>query len=191
MAKLYFRYGAMGSGKSIDLLKVAYNYKERGQNILILTSSLDNRFGNNKIASRIGVSIDAICVDYNTNILELFRNENNKKKIDCVLVDESQFLKKNQILQLSDICDLENVPVIAYGLRSDFKMCTFEGSEALLSISDIIEEVKTICWCGKKAITNARICDGKITTDGEQIFVGNINYISLCRKHFKEGKLCK
>ena len=176
MAKLFFRYGAMNSGKSIDIIKVNFNYIERGQNTLILTSSLDNRFGMNKVASRIGIEVDAICVNNTTNVLELFRVEHKKKKIDCVLVDESQFFKKEQIYQLSDICDLENVPVIAYGLRTDFKLNTFEGSATLLSISDVVEEIKTICWCGKKAITNARIYKGKMIIDGEQISVGDINY---------------
>lgn len=189
MAKLYFRYGAMNSGKSIDIIKVDFNYKERGHNTLILNSSLDNRYGINKVASRIGVEVNAICVNVDTNILELFIKENNKKKINCVLVDEAQFFKKQQIYQLSNIVDDFNVPVICYGLRSDFQLKAFEGSETLFAICDVLEEIKTICWCGHKAIINARVIDGKIVKEGEQIQIGgNESYTSLCRKHYKEGK---
>jgi thymidine kinase len=196
MAKLYFRYGAMGSGKTIDLLKVSFNYKERGQKTLILTSSIDNRYGIGKIKSRIGIEEPAICISNADSILTIFKlnciDENNSININCILVDEVQFFNEKQILELSDIVDNYNIPVIAYGLKSDFKQELFPGSKALLSICDVIENIPAICWCGKKATVNARILDNKIVYDGNQILVGgNEQYISLCRKHWKEGKINK
>jgi len=192
MAKLYFRYSSMNAGKSLDLLKTAYNYEERQQNVLILTSALDVRYGINKIKSRVGLEKEAKSISEDTNICDIFIKENSINKINCVLVDESQFLKKHHIMQLTDIVDLYDTPVICYGLRSDFKNDPFEGSSYLMAISDTIEELKTVCWCGKKAIINARVVDNKITTTGEQIQIGgNESYVSLCRKHFKEGKIKK
>jgi len=188
MASLYFRYSSMNSGKSLDLLKVAFNYEEREQKILLLTSSLDDRYGTNKVKSRIGIERDAYGVSKEENILELF----NYKEYDCVLVDEVQFFSKEQIFQLSDIVDTYNIPVICYGLRSDFKQEPFEGSKYLMTIADKIEELKTICFCGKKATVNARVVDNKIVYDGEQVKIGgNESYVSVCRKHFKEGKFHK
>lgn len=192
MAKLYFLYSAMNAGKSLDLLKTAYNYEERGQNVLIITSSIDTRYGKNKICSRVGLEKDAISIDENTDIKALFINKSLKTQIDCVLCDEVQFYKKEQIKQLTDIVDQFNTPVICYGLRSDFRIEPFEGSIYLMAIADTIEELKTVCWCGKKATINARIVNGKITTKGKQVQIGgNESYISICRKHFKEGKLSK
>lgn len=193
MAKLYFKYGTMGSGKSLEILRVAYNYIERGQNILLLTSSLDNRDGiNKKIKSRSGIEMDAISIDYDTNIIDIFIKSNLFNDINCVLVDESQFLKKIQVKQLSDIVDIYNIPVMCYGLKSDYRIEPFEGSSYLLSMADVIEEIKSICWCGKKATINTRILNGKIVKDGDQIQIGgNESYTSLCRKHFKECKLKK
>jgi len=192
MAKLYFRYGAMGSGKSLNLLSVAFNYQERNQNVLILTSAVDDRYGINKIKSRVGIEKEAKSISEETNIYDLFIKENTINKISCVLVDESQFLKKHHIIQLSDIVDLYDTPVICYGLRSSFTLEPFEGSMYLMTISDCIEELKTVCWCGKNANINARVVDNKITTTGEQIQIGgNESYVSLCRKHFKEGKIKK
>ena len=194
MAKLYFRYGSMGSGKTIDLLKINYNYKERGKNTLILTSLIDNRFGVGKVKSRIGIEEIAISVSISDSILDIFKSKcidsQNKVTIDCVLVDEVQFFSEKQILELSDIVDLYNISVIAYGLKSDFKQELFPGSKALLSICDNIENIPVICWCGKKATVNARIIDEKIIYSGEQILIGgNETYTSLCRKHWKEGKI--
>lgn len=192
MAKLYFRYGAMNSGKSFDLLKVCFNYEERGQNVLILTSQLDDRYGKNKIKSRIGIEKDAISISDDTDISSIFINQSLIKNIDCVLCDEVQFFKKHHIKQLTEIVDKYNTPVIAYGLRSDFRLEPFEGSVYLMAIADSIEELKTVCFCGKKATINARVVDGKITTKGEQVQIGgNESYISICRKHFKEGKISK
>lgn len=187
MAKLYFRYGAMGSGKSIDLLKVAYNYEERGQKVLILTSGIDDRYGVGKVKSRIGIEKEAIIIKEDTNIFNLVID-----KVDCVLVDEVQFLTKDQIYQLSDIVDYLNIPVITYGLKSDFMLEPFLASKYLMVLADVIEEIPTVCWCGKRANVNARIVNGKIVKEGEQIQVGgNESYISLCRKHYKEGKIKK
>ena len=188
MAKLYFRYGAMNSGKSIDILKVAFNYEERGQSVLILTSGLDNRYGLNKVKSRVGIERDAYGVREDENILDSF----DYNDYDCVLVDEAQFFTKEQIFQLSDIVDTFNIPVICYGLRADFQNEPFPGSKYLMAISDKIEELKTVCWCGKKATVNARIVNNKIVYDGEQVQIGgNESYVSVCRKHFKEGKFSK
>lgn len=190
MAKLYFRYSAMNAGKSLDLLKTAYNYEERGQKVLIFTSALDNRYGTNKIKSRVGLEKDAISIAEDTNILDTFVEKIREEKIHCVLCDEVQFYKKHHIKELTEIVDRYNTPVICYGLRSDFRLEPFEGSIYLMAVADIIEELKTVCWCGKKATINARIVDGKITTKGEQVQIGgNESYISICRKHFKEGKI--
>jgi thymidine kinase len=188
MANLYFRYSSMNSGKSLDLLKVAFNYEERQQKVVILTSMLDTRDGINKISSRIGIERDAYGVKKYENILDLY----DYSEYDCVLVDEVQFFTKKQIYQLADIVDTYNIPVICYGLRSDFKLEPFEGSMYLMTIADKIEELKTICFCGRKATVNARIVDKKIVYDGSQVQIGgNESYVSVCRKHFKEGKYHK
>lgn len=188
MAKLYFKYGTMGSGKTLELLRMAYNYKERGQNVMIFTSSIDNRYGIGKIKSRIGIEISANIINFNESILNIFLKET--KKIDVILVDECQFFSKEQIIELSDICDIYDIPIYCFGLRSDFKMNLFEGSNQLLAICDEILECKSVCWCGKNATINTRIVDNKIIKNGNQIQIGeNDSYISLCRKHYKEEKL--
>ena len=190
MAQLYFRYSTMNAGKTIELIKVAYNYEERGKRVLVLTPSIDNRYGAGKIASRIGLSRDACLVNDNTNILELFMDEEAKGKIDCVLVDECQFMKKHHIEELSEIVDSLDVPVLAYGLKNDFRNELFEGSYYMLIYADKIEEIKTICWCGRKATMVARVIDGKFLKTGEQIQIGgNDMYVSLCRKHYNDGRL--
>jgi len=180
----------MNAGKSIELIKVAYNYEERGKRVLALTPSVDDRFGVGVIASRIGVTREAVAINDDTNILELFLKENKKEPIDCVLVDECQFLKKHHVQELVEIVDSCEVPVLAYGLKNDFKNELFEGSYYMLVYADKIEEIKTICWCGRKATMVARIVDGKFVKTGEQIVVGgNDMYISLCRKHYNDGRL--
>lgn len=188
MAKLYFRYGAMGSGKSIDLLKVAYNYEERNLSVYLLTAGIDDRYSKGKITTRIGISKDANTFDKNSNIYENIKKElESGKKIDCILIDEAQFLTRKNVFELSDIVDFLNIPVICYGLRSDFRGELFEGSNALLTIADKIEEIKTICECGAKATYNLRIVDGTPTNTGNQILIGgNESYISVCRKCYKE-----
>ena len=173
--------------RACNKINSTYNYKERGQRTLILTSSIDDRYGQNKIKSRIGIEENAISVSTTDSILEIFKSHSD---VSCVLVDEVQFMNKIQILELSEIVDSYNIPVIAYGLKSDFKQELFPGSAALLSICDCIENIPVICWCGKKATVNARISDNKVIYNGEQILIGgNDQYISLCRKHWKEGKI--
>jgi len=190
VAQLYYRYSTMNAGKSIELIKVAYNYEERGKRVLVLAPSVDDRFGVGVIASRIGLQRDAVAVFDDTNILDLFLKENRKSPIDCVLVDECQFLKKHHVQELVEIVDSCEVPVLAYGLKNDFKNELFEGSYYMLIYADKIEEIKTICWCGRKATMVARIVDGKFVKTGEQIVVGgNDMYISLCRKHYNDGRL--
>lgn len=191
MAKLYFKYGTMGSGKTLELIRVAHNYIERNQRILIFTSALDNREGiNKKIKSRVGVEMDAISINNDTNILEIFIEENLTNKLDCILIDESQFLKKHHIEQLTEIVDVYNVPVICYGLKADYKNEPFEGSSYLLSMCDTIDEIKSVCWCGKKATVNSRILNNNVIKVGNQIQIGgNESYIALCRKHYKQGKI--
>ncbi|MDD2217171.1 MAG: thymidine kinase [Eubacteriales bacterium] len=190
MAQLYYRYSTMNAGKSIEVIKVAYNYEERGKNVLTLVPSVDSRYGVGIITSRIGVQREAIIVEDDTNILELFMKENTVKKVDCVLVDECQFLKRHHVSELAEIVDSFNVPVLAYGLKNDFRNELFEGSYYMLVYADKIEEIKTICWCGRKATMVARIVDGKFVKHGEQIMVGgNDMYVSLCRKHYNDGRL--
>jgi thymidine kinase len=185
MAKLYFRYSAMGAGKSLDLLKVAFNYKEKNKKYIILTSSLDNRFGDGVVASRIGIKAAAVTIDTKTNISYLI---SKYKNIDCVLIDEAQFLTKEQVNSLTYVVDEMNIPVICYGLRIDYRGEPFEGSCQLMALADTIEEIKTICHCGKKATMNMRIVDGKAVYDGEQVVIGgNESYVSVCRKHYHEG----
>jgi len=185
MAKLYFRYGTMGCGKSIDLLKVAYNYKERGKFPLLITSAFDNRHGLNKITTRIGLSDYAYAFKSEENIYDYVKNF--KDKIDVILADESQFFTKAQILQLADVVDILEIPVICYGLRSDFQNNLFSGSYELMAIADKIEELKTMCECGKKATCNLRVSNGIAVTEGQQIFIGgNESYLPVCRKCFKK-----
>ena len=190
MAQLYYRYSTMNAGKSIDLIKVAYNYEERGQTVLALIPAVDDRYGVGVITSRIGIQRDALIIKDDTNILELFMRENSKKKIDCVLIDECQFLKKHHIQELVEIVDSCDTPVLCYGLKNDFRNELFEGSYYMLVYADKIEEIKTICWCGRKATMVARIVNGKIERTGEQVVVGgNDMYVSLCRKHYNDGRL--
>ncbi len=185
MSKFYFRYGAMGSGKTIDLLKVAYNYKERGQKVVIFTAKIDNRYEVGKVTTRIGIQSDAITFDNDTNFYRYIKSLD--KKPDCVLVDEAQFLSRKHVMQLSDVVDMLEIPVICYGLRSDFRLNFFEGAKALMEVADKIEEIKTICECGKKATVNMRLVNGIPTTSGAQILIGgNDSYKAVCRKCYKK-----
>jgi thymidine kinase len=189
MAKLYFRYSAMNAGKTTQLLQVKYNYEERGQHVLLLKPAIDQRDGEENVVSRIGLECKAYLTEADTDIFELTRNIHLAKPLHCVIVDEAQFLRREQVTELCAVVDELNIPVIAYGLRSDFRGNLFPGSEALLALADSIEELKTICWCGKKAIMNTRLAGGRPVYEGEQIQIGgNESYISLCRKHWKEGK---
>lgn len=190
MAQLYYRYSTMNAGKSIELIKVAYNYEERGQRVMTLLPAIDDRYGVGVITSRIGIQREAMLVKDDTNILELFLAEKEKGEIDCVLIDEGQFLRKHHVEELIEIVDTFNVPVMAYGLKNDFRNQLFEGSYYMLIYADKIEEIKTICWCGRKATMVARVVDGKIVKQGEQIVIGgNDMYVSLCRKHYNDGRL--
>lgn len=190
MAQLFFKYSTMNAGKSTELIKVAYNYEERGKRVLVFVPSVGDRKGSGVITSRIGLSREAISVEENTNILQVFLRENAKHEVACVLLDEGQFLKKHHILELTEIVDSCNVPVIVYGLKNDFRNELFEGSKYLLIYADKIEEIKTICWCGRKATMVARVKDGRMVREGEQIVVGGLDlYIPLCRKHYNDGRL--
>lgn len=198
MAKLYFRYGAMGSSKSANILMVRYNYEERGQYAVLLKPRTDNRDGAHKIQSRMGLSAPAEYVDeFLDEISQSWTRECEEyryhgKKVDAVLVDEAQFLSAENIDTLSDLVDFYEIPVICYGLRTDFLNHLFEGSRRLMEIADVIEEVPTVCWCGRRAQCNTRYADGKIVREGAQIMLGsNESYVALCRKHYKEGKLWK
>lgn len=191
MAKLYFYYSAMNAGKTTVLLQSAHNYKEKGMDTLLFTPSIDLRYGLGKISSRIGLHAEAIAFDGNFNLFDYTKKEKQTHSaLQCVLVDEAQFLNKQQVSQLTDIVDELNLPVLAYGLRSDFRGEPFEGSLYLLIWADNLVEIKTICHCGKKAIMNARIdSSGHVVKSGEQIQIGgNERYISVCRKHFKKGE---
>ena len=182
MAKLYFRYGAMGSSKTANAVMVEYNYKERGCKVLMLKPRLENRDGATIVRSRCGLSTECRFVEDLPGI--------DLAGYACVIVDEAHFLTEAQVRALVDIVDDLGIPVICYGLRTDFRGELFEGSRALLQWSDTIEEIKTICWCGRKATFNARISGGAVVKEGEQILLGgNSEYVSLCRRHWKEGNL--
>lgn len=186
--KLYFRYGAMGASKTANALMAAYNYSERGQHALIMKPAIDTRDGEGVISSRIGLKAEAYMFSPEDDIGKVVKGRS--KKIDCIIVDEAQFLTPKQVEQLSDLSDFDDIPVICYGLRTDFMGCFFPGSRALMEMADTIEEIKTICWCGKKATCNARIQNGKVLRVGEQILIGgNDSYVALCRKHWKDGDL--
>lgn len=182
MAKLYFRYGAMGSSKSANALMVKHNYEERGQSVLLVKPEMDQRDGEKIIYSRCGLSSPCEYFDV------LWQR--TVEQYQCIIVDEAQFLTKDEVMRLTEIVDVHHVPVIAYGLRADFRGELFEGSAALLAHADSIEEVKTICWCGKKALYNTRIQNGKVVKTGKQIMLGADDlYIGLCRRHWKNGAL--
>ncbi|WP_282458752.1 thymidine kinase [Ligilactobacillus aviarius] len=183
MAQLFFRYGAMNSGKTIEILKVAHNYEEQHKHVVILTSGLDNRDEVGYVSSRIGLRRPAIPIFDETDVYKIVASKQN---IDCVLVDEAQFLKKHHVIELTRIVDELGIPVMTFGLKNDFRNQLFEGSEYLLLYADKIEEMKTICWfCAKKATMNLRIHDGKPVYDGEQIMIGgNEAYFPVCRKHY-------
>lgn len=180
----------MNAGKSIELIKVAYNYEEKGKHVLTLIPSVDNRYGMGLVTSRIGLQREADIVNDDTNILDLFIRRNTDYPVDCVLIDECQFLKKHHVEELAEIVDSFEVPVLAYGLKNDFRNELFEGSYYMLAYADKIEEIKTICWCGRKATMVARLVNGNIVKQGEQIVIGgNDMYVSLCRKHYNDGRL--
>ncbi len=189
MAKLYFYYSTMNAGKSTILLQSSYNYRERGMNTLVLAPEIDNRKGFGKVSSRIGIDADAEIFNTADNLFVIAEHENQRSPVHCVLVDEAQFLTKKQVRQLSDVCDTMNIPVLAYGLRTDFQGNLFDGSDALLAWADSLVEIKTICHCGSKATMVLRIDDsGRVVKEGNQVQIGgNERYLPVCRRHFKEG----
>jgi len=188
MAKLYFYYSSMNAGKSTALLQSSYNYKERGMNTLIMAPKLDDRYGVGKVTSRIGIESEARTFGTNEDLLEIVQQRHDDEPLHCVLIDEAQFLTKEQVFQLGEITDRLNIPVLAYGLRTDFQGEPFEGSKYLLAWSDNLKELKAICHCGTKATMVVRLDEnGNAVTFGSQIEIGgNDRYVSLCRKHFKE-----
>ena len=191
MAKLYFRYGAMNSGKSTSLMQVAYNYEERGMKIILMKPETDTK-GGDKVLSRLGVDrkVDII-VKKEQNIFELLEERLSSEDIHCILVDEAQFLKSHHVDELFKIAVMKDVPVICYGLRTDFQMNGFEGSQRLLLIAHSLEEMKTICACGRKAILNGRKINGRFVFEGEQVAIDktdNVEYESLCGKCYFDQK---
>ncbi len=192
MAQLFFRYGAMSSGKTIEFLKVAHNYEAQGRKIVLMTSGLDDRAGVGTVSSRIGLHRKAIPVTSEINIFDYVKNKNEKDvasgagKVACVLIDEAQFLKKHHVIECTKIVDELKIPVMTFGLKQDFQNHLFEGSENLLIYADKIDEMKTIChYCGHKATMNLRVNDGKPVYEGEQVQIGgDESYYPVCRFHY-------
>ena len=187
MAKLYFSYSTMNAGKSTVLLQASHNYGERGMKTMLFTAELDNRSKVGNISSRIGLSEKASTFNNDDNLFSSVQERLNIDKISCVFVDEAQFLTEKQVWELSDVVEILNIPVMCFGLRTDFQGKLFEGSSSLLAIADELKEIKTICHCGKKANMVVRVdSNGKVLKEGAQIEIGgNEKYISLCRKHWK------
>ena len=187
MAKLHFIHSTMNAGKSTQLLQTEFNYKERGMKCLLLTAGVDNRYGLAKITSRLGLSSNAHTFDKNSSLLPLIKQA-KEDNISCILIDESQFLTETQVWELCEAVDEYGIPVMAYGLRTDFQGNLFEGSQKLMALADDIRELKTICHCGKKATMVIRMDEtGKAVREGAQVQIGgNDTYQALCRKHWKE-----
>lgn len=189
MAKLYFYYSAMNAGKTTTLLQSAHNYRERGMRTLLLTPQLDDRYGTGVVASRIGLRADGLTFKTQDDLLALAQRDIERNgALHCVLVDEAQFLSKRQVWQLSEIVDELGIPVLAYGLRTDFRGELFEGSQYLLAWADSLSEIKTICHSGRKATMVVRVDDeGRAITDGPQVEIGgNERYVSVSRAEFKK-----
>ena len=189
MAKLYFHYSSMNAGKSTALLQSSYNYRERGMSTLVLVPKFDDRYGIGKVTSRIGLETAATTFAVDEDLLRLVSKRFNDAPLHCVLIDEAQFLTKEQVHQLGEVTDELNIPVLAYGLRTDFQGEPFEGSKYLLAWADNLKELKAICFCGSKATMVIRLAeDGNAITQGSQVEIGgNDRYVSMCRKHFKEN----
>lgn len=189
MAKLYFYYSSMNAGKSTALLQSSYNYRERGMNTLILAPRLDDRYGTGKVTSRIGLESSATTFSSDEDLYELITAKSAQEALNCVLVDEAQFLTKEQVFQLGEVTDALEIPVLAYGIRTDFQGEPFQGSKYLLAWADNLKELKAICFCGNKATMVIRLDEnGNAITQGSQVEIGgNDRYVSMCRKHFKEN----
>ncbi|MEL6966318.1 MAG: thymidine kinase [Pseudomonadota bacterium] len=191
MAKVYFNYSTMNAGKSTALLQASHNYRERGMNTVLLTAALDDRVGVGKIGSRIGLQAEADTFSANDDLFEFIEKAHGERPVNCVLVDEAQFLTNAQVWQLCRTADRLGIPVMAYGLRTDFQGKLFPGSEALLALADSLREIRTICWCGRKAtMVVRRDAEGRIMEDGDQVSIGGEeSYVSLCRRHWEDRNL--
>ena len=191
MAKLYFNYSSMNAGKSTMLLQANHNYIERGMNPRIYTSDLDNRFGKGEIVSRIGLKAKSNIFSSKTDIYKDVLNFRKNSIVDCVLIDEAQFLTQNQVSQLGKVVDELDIPVLTFGIRTDFQGNLFEGSKYLLAWADNLKEIKTVCHCGRKATMVLRLnAKGEVVSDGTQIEIGGEEkYVSVCRKHFIEKNI--
>ena len=191
MAKLYFNHSSMNAGKSTMLLQANHNYIERGMKPRIYTSDLDNRFGEGEIVSRIGLKAKSNIFTSKTDIYKDVLNFHNNSIVDCVLIDEAQFLTQNQVIQLGKVVDELDIPVLAFGIRTDFQGNLFEGSKYLLAWADNLKEIKTVCHCGRKATMVLRLnAKGEVVSDGTQIEIGGEEkYVSVCRKHFIEKNI--
>ena len=189
MAQLYFYYSAMNAGKSTSLLQSAYNYRERGMHSVIYTAALDDRYGVGKVTSRIGLQADAKLYAKGDDLFASISKDCEALKPDCIFIDEAQFLSREQVEQLGEVVDSLRIPVLCYGLRTDFQGELFEGSKCLLAWADELREIKTVCYCGKKAIMTVRLNkNGQPVRAGEQIHIGgNESYTSMCRRHFKSS----
>ena len=188
MAKLYFYYASMNAGKSTNLLQADFNYRERGMRTMLFTAAIDDRFAAGTITSRIGLEAPAIAFDAGTDIGACVVRQHGEDAISCVLVDEAQFLSRSQVWQLSEVVDQLRIPVLCYGLRTDFQGKLFPGSAALLALADSLIELKAVCECGRKATMSLRVdSEGHAVAAGEQTEIGgNDRYIALCRRHFME-----
>ena len=189
MAKLYFSYAAMNAGKSTILLQASHNYRERGMNTMLLTAKLDDRVGEGRIGSRIGLESAATVFDASSDMTSLVAASHADGKLACVMVDEAQFLTDAQVWQLAAIADDMGIPVMCYGLRTDFQGNLFPGSARLLAVADVLREIRTICHCGRKATMVVRQDgNGQVIREGAQIEIGgNERYVSLCRRHWVEA----
>jgi thymidine kinase len=188
MAKLYFYYSSMNAGKSTTLLQADFNYRERGMETMLWTAALDNRYDQGVITSRIGLQADACKFDPATDLSAAIEAEHGERPLACVMVDEAQFLSRAQVLELARVADESAIPVLCYGLRTDFQGELFPGSAALLGLADALIELKAVCHCGRKSSMNLRVdADGNAVKAGEQTEIGgNDRYVALCRKHFME-----
>jgi len=187
MAKLYFHYSAMNAGKSTALLQASYNYVERGMTTMLFIAALDDRAGVGRIGSRIGLTAEADTFGPQDDLYEMVRRKAAQEPVHCVFVDEAQFLTDEQVWQFARVADRLGVPVMCYGLRTDFRGKLFPGSQSLLAIADELREVRTICRCGRKATMVVRLgADGKVLRQGAQVAIGAAQYVSLCRRHWEE-----
>ncbi|TCV99935.1 thymidine kinase [Biostraticola tofi] len=189
MAQLYFYYSAMNAGKSTALLQSSYNYHERGMRTMVFTAEIDDRFASGRVSSRIGLSSPATLYNRDTDLLAQITEEHQRHRVHCVLVDECQFLTQAQVYALSEVVDSLGIPVLCYGLRTDFKATLFPGSQYLLAWADKLIELKTVCFCGRKANHTLRLdAEGRAVQSGQQVVIGgNERYISVCRRHYKHA----